>query len=363
MNDGSIYCMYRTAGNHPVPRLQPRRRPYLDDARVRHLHPRRTKVQELPGLPEDLEGIQRQVPVLVPSSRSTRESLQGPKPGLAQRRHREGRLHSLVPAGNRPLRHRSPELPVRSEDRYSGAGWRNELPRPDRAGRPLLDHRDPKDARPSPPDRPDAIGRPLEPGRGEEGLSGRAWSWIWGRTSSREAKCPCPAAKPGRGRRLLARLLDHPERARPPARCVVDSRDAIGQGSCHHDHRARHASDRAERRQESGFLGVRPGPSQARHPAPRGGHRRWRAEGHQLRRRRNPLRRRHGQHLRLGPLCRRTGRCRRSRQPRIAPNLRGRLDRLRIYDRYLRTSEAVAHCRAVLVRVSAPKGSDRSAAR
>ncbi len=31
---------------------------------------------------------------------------------------------------------------------------------------------------------------------------------------------------------------------------------------------------------------------------------------------------------------------------RIAPNLRGRLDRLRIYDRYLRTSEAVAHCHA-----------------
>ncbi|MHB8900938.1 MAG: hypothetical protein ACYC6Y_19495, partial [Thermoguttaceae bacterium] len=31
---------------------------------------------------------------------------------------------------------------------------------------------------------------------------------------------------------------------------------------------------------------------------------------------------------------------------RIAPNLRGRLERLRIYDRYLRTSEAVAHYHA-----------------
>ena len=299
MNDGSIYCMYRTAGNHPCHAYSrdgghtwtvPEYATYTPGGRT---------IQELQSLSQGLEDGQRQVPVLVPSPRGTQESLPRKKPCVVERRNREGRFHSLVAARNRALRLRSEELPFRPGDRAART-WRwDELSGPDRTGRQYWITETQKTV---------ARVHPIDPtlleGLWNQGNAKKAAEkgLVLGPDLPTDPTGPCrhaSTAQPGRA-------AGSPSTSDQAGRCASPVRSS----SIAESHREKvswsrrleHGTIRIEINdgQHSGGLELRPRSDQARPVASRGDHRRRRPERYQLRRRRCALRRRRRFDLRLG---------------------------------------------------------------
>ena len=261
----------------------------MEQAGADDLHARRARGQNAPGVPHALADRRGPFPVLVPQQRLHLLRGQEPQPGVDRRRHREGRPRPLVAAGNPAVRPQ-PEPG-------------DELSRPDRAGRPLLGHRDAEDRRPGPRNRQDAAGGAVDPGASQGGRPQGAGSRPARRGTSRDAGRgqAAQAAGPCTDRRVVHRLLDQ---AGEPGGRTGDPRWPRGRRPWHRpDHRRRRRDPhRAFRRPLEGRLGLRSRAAGGRHPAPRGGDCGRRPRNDQLRGRRRAVRRRSVADVRLGAL-------------------------------------------------------------
>ena len=132
LSNGDLYCMYRATHGIPVSCLQPGRRTRAwSRPEAATYTPGGRPLQATRGRAPGCGGhAQRTVPLLVSQQRRTRTGVRA----RATRawlvgRDRARRLHPLVATRNRALR---PAIP----------GSADQLPRPHRGGRPLLDYRD-----------------------------------------------------------------------------------------------------------------------------------------------------------------------------------------------------------------------------
>ena len=131
----------------PVPQLQPRRRPDLDAPEQVTYTPGGRKIKNPRACPKLWRTADGQY--LLWFHNHSGRILRGRNPAWITG-GRPRRPHPLVAAGDPALR--------------PDAAIAHELSRPGRAGRPLLGHRDAEDDRPRPRDRPHAARRAVEPG-------------------------------------------------------------------------------------------------------------------------------------------------------------------------------------------------------